>query len=225
MTPPARKAALLVVLLAALGAASLTIDLPDVGEVRAWIGSLGPVAPVAFVAVYALVVPAPLPKSVLTTAAGVVFGLPLGVAVVVAGATGGAVLAFGIARLLGRDAVERMARGRLDRVDTLIERHGVLAALVVRFVPVLPFTLLNYACGVTVMRLPHFALGTAIGVVPVSTALVALGSAGAHVSLWIPAAVSVGLGAVSLAIGLAVHRRRDGRPGPEHGPEQGPEPA
>lgn len=217
MRAVAVRVGLLVVVLAVLVVAAVTVELPDVAVLRDWIISLGPLAPVVFVAGYALVVPAPIPKSVLSTVAGVAFGIPLGASLVVAGATAGAVLAFLIARILGRDAVEAMARGRLDRVDDVIERHGVLAAVVVRFVPVLPFTLLNYACGVTSMRLTHYALGTAVGVVPGTIAIVALGSAGAQVSLWVPAVASVSLGLLSLMGGLVWQHRRARRRNRDNG--------
>jgi uncharacterized membrane protein YdjX (TVP38/TMEM64 family) len=191
----------LVTLLLALGVAAWTVDVPDVATLQYRIRSTGAAAPLVFVAAYAALVPAPLPKSVLSTAAGMAFGLPLGLALVLAGATSGAVIAFGIARLLGRDVVSRMAGGTLGRVDDVVERHGVTAALVIRFVPVMPFTVLNYACGVSAMRLSHYALGTAVGIAPSSTALVVLGSAGARVSLWVPASASVTLGLASLGAG------------------------
>jgi uncharacterized membrane protein YdjX (TVP38/TMEM64 family) len=207
MRPVAVRAVALCGVLVVLCVAAVTVDLPDVSQLRTWITSLGPLAPLVFVAGYALVVPAPVPKSVLTTVAGVAFGLRLGIPLVVAGATLGAVLAFGIARVLGRDAVDRLARGHLDRVDAAIVRHGILAALVIRFVPILPFTLLNYACGVTAMRLRHYVLGTALGLVPGTSAVVALGSSGAQLSLWVPVLTSVGLGLLSLGVGAVWHHR------------------
>jgi uncharacterized membrane protein YdjX (TVP38/TMEM64 family) len=210
---PGRRAVLLrllvlVALLAALGVAAAVVDVPDLATVRARIDALGPLAPLVFTIGYALVVPAPFPKSVLSTAAGLAFGIPLGATVVVLGGTAGAVLAFGLARWLGRDAVARLTDDRVRRVDAAVERHGVAAALVVRFVPILPFTLLNYACGVTAMRLRHYALGTAVGMVPGSTAMVALGSVGGGVSLWVPALASVGLGLVTLGVGALWQWRR-----------------
>jgi uncharacterized membrane protein YdjX (TVP38/TMEM64 family) len=203
MTSLTARVGLLIALLAALVAAALTVDLPDVDVVREWIMSFGALAPVVFVVAYALAVPIPIPKSVLNAVAGVVFGASLGIPLVVIGATTGAVGAFGLARLLGRDAVDRLASGHLHRVDAAVERHGVLAALLVRLIPILPFTVLNYACGVTAMRLRHYVLGTMIGLIPGASALVVLGSTGARISLWVPAIVSVSLGLVSLGIGLA----------------------
>lgn len=207
MTPLVARAALLLAVLAGFVAAALTLDLPDASVLRAWIMSFGSLAPVAFVAGYTLIVPTPVPKTVLNAMAGAAFGASLGIPLVVTGATAGAVLAFGIARVLGRDAVNRLAHGHLDRVDAVIERHGVRAALLVRFVPGLPFTLLNYACGVTAMRLPHFVAGTVLGLIPGTSAVVVLGSASTRISLWVPAIMPVALGVLSLAGGLVWRHR------------------
>jgi len=207
-TVPLGRVVALAVLLAALVAVAIALPAPDLVRVRAWTAALGAPAPLLFGLLYAVAVPAPVPKSVLTTAAGLVFGIPLGATVVVAGGTAGAIGAFLLARFLGRDAVAGLAHGRLDRVDALVERHGMLAALVVRWVPVLPFTILNYACGVTAMRLRHYALGTVIGLVPGSTFWVAVGSLGGEVSPWLPTGVSLGAAAVTLLTGAGLARRR-----------------
>jgi hypothetical protein len=70
----------------------------------------------------------------------------------------------------------------------------------VRFIPLLPFTMLNYACGVTAMRLGHYTLGTFLALVPGSSVWVIVGSLGGRVSPWLPAAVSVGLAAIMLMV-------------------------
>jgi uncharacterized membrane protein YdjX (TVP38/TMEM64 family) len=180
---------------------------PDLGGVRRWVDGWGPVAPVVYLVLYALIVLAPIPKSVFTAAAGLAFGIPVGLGVVIVGATLGALGAFLVGRGLGRDAVARYAGACLDRLDAAIERHGVLAALVVRLVPVLPFTLLNYACGVTAMRLRHYAVATVIGLLPGTTALVALGGAGVALPPGVLAAISIGLGTTALAVSWWRHRR------------------
>jgi LPXTG-motif cell wall-anchored protein len=210
------RAGALVALVAVTLVAAFTIPLPDLQELRGWVVAAGPAAPIVFVLGYAVAVLAPVPKSVLTTLAGVAFGIPLGVPLVVAGATLGAVGAFGTARLLGRDAVsryaDRYAHGRLQRVDALLARHGTWAVLIVRFVPVMPFTLLNYACGVTGMRLRHYTLGTAVALVPGTTAMVALGSAGGRISPWVPIGISVTAIGLSLLGGGGWLLRRRRRP-------------
>jgi uncharacterized membrane protein YdjX (TVP38/TMEM64 family) len=94
------------------------------------------------------------------------------------------VAAFALGRALGRDAVERVTGTRVARVDALLGRHGLLAVLGVRLVPVLPFTVINYAAGLTAVRLRDYVGGTALGIVPGTIAFVALGAHGSSPGSW-----------------------------------------
>jgi len=203
------RAAMLAVLLVVLGVAASTIDVPSLAELRGRIASLGPVAPIAFALVYTAAVLLPVPKSVLTAAAGLVFGIPLGIGLVLTAATTGAIGAFVLARLLGRDAVSQVSAGHLDRLDAVLERHGVLAALVVRLIPVMPFTVLNYACGLTVMRLRHYVAGTVVGLIPGTSVFVVLGGAGTRLSPWVLIGFSAGMATLSAVGGYLRYRHRE----------------
>ncbi|KNE84293.1 MULTISPECIES: TVP38/TMEM64 family protein [Streptomyces] len=168
---------------AALGGGDLLRD------VRQWVDSLGWWGPVAFAVCYALAVTALLPGSVLTASAGALFGLPLGAAAVLVGATAGAALSFGLARRLGRPVVARHAgSGRLARLDAHLTRHGFGAVLLLRLVPLFPFSVINYGAGVAGVRFPSYVAATALGIVPGTLAYTGLGgSLGDPVSpaLWI----------------------------------------
>ena len=120
---------------------ALTIDLPSATEVRQSIDSYGWAAPLVFIGGYALITLAPIPKNVLSAAAGLMFGLVTGVLLVWVAALVGALVAFGLGRVLGRDAVERLTSTRVQKVDELIARRGLLAVVVVRLVPVLALVL------------------------------------------------------------------------------------
>ena len=76
-------------------------------DLRTWILELGPWGPVVFIALYAIAVVAAVPASVLTIAAGAMFGSVLGVASVSVASTLGAALAFAVARWFARDSVTR----------------------------------------------------------------------------------------------------------------------
>ena len=197
----------LVVTLAAVVAA--LVGLPDVTRLRADVAGLGPAGPAVFVLLYAAATLAPLPKNVLTAAAGVLFGLAEGVVVVLVAALLGAVAAFALGRALGRDAVERITGTRVARVDALLRRHGLPAVLAVRLVPVLPFTAINYAAGLTAVRFRDYLGGTALGIVPGTVAFVALGAYGTSPGSW-PFVVAVGV-LVALTAGGAVAARRSRR--------------
>lgn len=200
-----RPLALLCVL-AAASVAAVLLGLPDTQTLRVQIAAAGPVAPVVFVLLYALVTLLPLPKNVFAALAGVLFGLVLGIVVVLLAALLGAAAAFGLSRALGREAVERLTGERIARVDDLLSRRGILAIIAVRLVPVLPFTAINYAAGLTSVRTRDYALGTAVGIVPGTVSFVALGTFGTKPGSW-PFLLSITALALLAGGGLLVARR------------------
>jgi uncharacterized membrane protein YdjX (TVP38/TMEM64 family) len=189
---------------------AVMIGIPTAPQLRAHFAGLGLLAPLLFAGVYAVATLSPLPKSVFTLAAGAVFGIAEGLVVVLVGATGGAVMAFYLARALGRDGVQRLTGVRADRFDEHLARHGFATVLVARLVPVVPFTVVNYAAGLTAIRVPVFLSATALGMLPATTAYIALGAYGSEPGSW-PFWVAVGaLVALTVAGGVAqaVSRRR-----------------
>jgi uncharacterized membrane protein YdjX (TVP38/TMEM64 family) len=143
---------LLAVVVGALAVLAQVVDLPDGGELRSWVGATGTLAPAVFVVVCAMGTSAFFPKPVLATTAGLLFGVVVGTALAVVGFTIGALIAFGVGRRLGRSAVARWLGSRLRVLEVIFARRGVAATLVLRLLPVLPFTLANYGAGVTAVR-------------------------------------------------------------------------
>lgn len=176
--PALTKLAVLVVLLAALVCWVVLGGGERLGDVRGWVDSLGFWGPLVFALCYAVAVTALLPGSVLTASAGALFGLPLGAAVVLVGATAGAALSFGISRWLGRPAVARYTgSGRLARLDAYMSRRGFAAVLVLRLVPLFPFNVINYGAGVASVRFPSYMAATALGIIPGTLVYTGLGGA------------------------------------------------
>ncbi|MCZ2815095.1 TVP38/TMEM64 family protein [Modestobacter sp. VKM Ac-2984] len=198
----------LVLLIAIAVVVAVAVGVPDAQQLRADVAAVGPAAPVLFVLVYAVASLAPVPKNVFSVAAGLLFGLGEGTGIVLLAALLGALAAFALGRALGREAVERMTGGRVARVDALLGRHGFLAVLGVRLVPVLPFTAINYAAGLTAVRLGDYVLGTAVGILPGTVAHVALGAYGTSPGSWPFVAAVLGLVALTAGGAAAVHRHR-----------------
>lgn len=170
------RAVSLLLLLAALSAAMLLGGGRLLDEVRDRVNAWGVWGPLVFALLYALAETAFAPGAVLTASAGALFGVVTGTVTVVVGATAGAVLSFGLARWLGRPAVARWAGdGRLARLDAMVSRRGFAAVLVLRLIPLFPFALVNYAAGVTGIRLVPYVTATAIGIVPATVAYAGLG--------------------------------------------------
>lgn len=198
---------LLLMLGVAAVAVAVLVGVPNLTQLRTSFGGGGLLGGLAFSGLYAAVALSPLPKTVFTLAAGALFGVPLGLLVVMAGATGGAVAAFYLGRWLGRDAVHRLTRIRTERFDERLARRGLWTILILRLIPLVPFTALNYLAGLTALRLRDFLIGTVIGMLPATTASVTVGAYGSQPESW-PFLVAVGALLVLSAAGLLAARRR-----------------
>ncbi len=174
-----KAGALVLMVLGAVGLA-LILGTPDIAAFRSRVDAAGPWGPILFFGLYAALALIPVPKALLTAAGGALFGLWAGAGLSLAGALVGAILSFGAGRLLGREAVDRLIRGRLARVDALLADHGLSAVLIVRLVPLVPFIAINYASGLSGVRFRHYVLGSALGMVPGSLAYAALGAYGTN---------------------------------------------
>lgn len=187
---------------------------PGADEVESVVDDSGLLGPVVFVALYAALTVLLVPGVVLTLAAGALFGPWIGTLLTVLGATAGASAAFAIARRLGRDPLGAVSGQRVARLNSWLAERGFRAVLYARLVPIVPFSALNYAAGLTDLRPRDYVAATAIGIVPGAFAYAALGG-----SLGDPRSTAF-LGAVALValltgIGTVAarrHRRRTGEP-------------
>ena len=163
----ATAAAAVAGLLFAYGRALLPTVAEPVVELSQWVEGSGWRGALAFVAVYAVAVAALVPGSLLTAAAGAVFGLARGTALVFAGATLGAALGFLVARYVARGAVERRLAGnpRFAAVDRAIGREGRKIVFLLRLSPVVPFSIANYALGLTRVRFVDYLVAS-VGMLP-----------------------------------------------------------
>ncbi len=146
---------LFVLVIAALLVGAKVFGLGErLGDLRDWIGGLGPLGFLVFIAIYIIAVVAAIPGSALTVAAGALFGSLFGVVLVSIASTVGAGCAFLIARYVARDAVIKwLSRNeKFRRLDQLTEDHGAVIVALTRLVPIFPFNLLNYGFGLTRVR-------------------------------------------------------------------------
>ena len=128
----ALRAAVAALLLAAIVAVAVGLPLASwIGGAAAWAGPHREAAGVVFVAVYVLAAVLLVPGSILTLAAGFLFGLPLGVALTSAGSVLGAAAAFVVGRFRARDWVaQRVAtRPRFDALDAATRTDGFMIVL------------------------------------------------------------------------------------------------
>ena len=174
---------LLRIALAALLICGITVaivfrDQLETAALEQWIGSLGMAGPIVFMLIYALGTVLFFPGSVLTLAGGAMFGPVWGTLYNLTGATLGATLAFLIARYIASDWVERKSGKRLMQLRNGVEAEGWRFVAFVRLVPLFPFNVLNYALGLTRIRLSHYVITSYLCMLPGAIAYTYLGYAG-----------------------------------------------
>lgn len=132
-----------------------------------WVNGLGVWGPVVFIIGYAVATVAFVPGSLLTLAAGAIFGLAKGTVYVFIAAVLGSSAAFLVSRYVARAAIERKlaANPRFASIDRAVGAQGFKIVALLRLSPVFPFNLLNYALGLTRVRFTDYLLA-AVGMLP-----------------------------------------------------------
>ena len=175
-------------------------------DFQAWVAALGPIGYVVYALGYG-VIGVFFPASILTLGAGAIFGVVGGSIVVAVGATIAATLSFLLARTVLRKRVEAMAakNPKFRAIDRAIAREGAKIVVLVRLSAVFPFLFVNYAFGLTSIRLVPFILATFFGILPLTIAFVYLGAAGAAVATQRNARAAITVAGALIALGVSVY--------------------
>ncbi len=187
MEPEARKGkpksrakivVLAMIILAILVASKYFNVLGSLRNLLDWVSELGWVGAAIFAAAYVVACVAMAPASILTLGAGAVYGIVYGSILVSLASTIGATCAFLVGRYVARDWVsERLkAYPRFGAIDEAVGREGWKIVGLTRLSPLFPFNLLNYAFGLTKVRLRDYVLASWIGMLPGTVMYVYFGS-------------------------------------------------
>ncbi len=179
------------------------------------LGQYGALAPAVFAVARIVGAVVLLPGAVLAIAAGMLFGPVWGTVYNVLAATVGAVIAFVIARFLAPNWAARAVDGRMRLAAMMqaIDAEGWRFVAFVRLMPVLPYNLLNYALGLTSIRLSHYTLATLVFMIPIDVAYSYMGYAGyqaltGETGAMRSALIGIGLFAALLFVPLLARRYR-----------------
>lgn len=149
----------------------------DVEDVRRTIAATGPVAPLTYIVVSAVLGAVFVPGPILAAGSGALFGPVLGLFVTLGATVGTAVITCLVGRRAGRDSARALlGADRADRLDQLIERRGLWAVVGQRFIPGISDALASYAFGAFGIPLWQIAVGAFIGSVPRAFVYTALGA-------------------------------------------------
>jgi uncharacterized membrane protein YdjX (TVP38/TMEM64 family) len=140
---------------------------PD--RIKGWLAGAGGLAPIMYMAIMATaVVISPIPSLPLNIAAGAFFGPFTGTLYSATGALGGAVISFMIARLLGRELIERFVSGHINFCSICSDKLLTKIIFFSRLLPFFSFDIISYGAGLTKITLKKFALATFFGMIPLT---------------------------------------------------------
>lgn len=149
----------------------------DVEAVRRTVAATGPAAPLTYVVVSAALGAIFVPGPILAAGSGLLFGPVLGLFVTLGATVGTAIVASLLGRRAGRDSARALIGAeRADRLDALIERHGLWAVVGQRFIPGVSDALASYGFGAFGVPLWQMAVGAFIGSAPRAFVYTALGA-------------------------------------------------
>lgn len=147
-------------------------------RVLSWVADLGAWGPLIFILIYIFACVFFIPGSILTLGAGVLFGVIKGSIIVSIAATLGATCAFLVGRHIARDWVAKkiQASPKFQAMDEAVAQEGWKIVGLTRLSPVFPFTLLNYAYGLTRVSLRDYFFASWVGMIPGTIMYVYIGS-------------------------------------------------
>lgn len=140
----------------------------DFSAASEFMAQYGPAAAVvSFLLMVFQSVIASLPAFLITIANANLFGWWQGAILSWASAMVGAALCFWIARVVGREAVERLAgKNGIRQMEEFFQRHGTQSVLIARLLPFVSFDWVSYFAGLTSMRFWSFFWATGLGQLP-----------------------------------------------------------
>ncbi len=200
--PPWLRVALLAAILLAIAVALVFRNRAHPGFFADIVVDYPAVMPLIFVLLHVGASLVFVPRGVMAIAAGALFGAIWGGVWSLAGAMAGAMSGFALARYVNADLLHVEDIPRLGPLIRRAERGGWRLVMVTRLLPILPHALVNYAYGLTRVTAGDYALGSILGFLPQTIALVQLGDAGAtaasggawlHTLLWAIALIAVSL--------------------------------
>tara|TARA_R110002051_G_scaffold146786_2_gene219547 strand:+ start:20913 stop:21569 length:657 start_codon:yes stop_codon:yes gene_type:complete len=200
------KLVLVLVFAIAIGGVSyLTWENPDIvayfsdpevaKQLVADLGIFGPIAVIGFMT--AAIIFSPIPSAPIAIVSGMVFGHIAGAIYVIVGAETGAVIAFMIARSLGRDLLAQWFGDKVDAGLMGSQNALMFAVFISRLIPFISFDLMSYAAGLSALKFWRFAIATFAGIIPASLFLTHFGGALANGSGQSAIFSSLALGAVT----------------------------
>jgi len=178
-------------------------------SVQSLITSFGVFAPIAYIALFALLPVVFFPVAVLAVAGGLLFGLVYGSLYTLIGAAINCALMFLLSRSVGRRRIQSLVEQRVssvwqERLKQAGGRKGFFLLVILRLIPAVPYGLINYAFGLSELRFWPYMLASILGIIPGTLVFINLGDKALDInspSFWFAVVLIVALFVVTLILG------------------------
>jgi uncharacterized membrane protein YdjX (TVP38/TMEM64 family) len=198
----------LAVVVTGLAVATTTLPLHHIADS---IMALGPAAAVAIAVVGGLLLSVLVPRTAITLACGALLGPATGAATALAAAVIAAVATYYAGRWAGRGVLAARSGGRLERLDGWMNKRGLSAVLLVRFLPLAPFGLIGYAYGTTSVCRKRYLLGTTLASIPSAVSYAVIGAAVTSPGHLNPLTLAPAVIGIALTTAIVVRWRRSAK--------------
>jgi uncharacterized membrane protein YdjX (TVP38/TMEM64 family) len=109
----------------------------------------------------------PIPSEIVLLSTGMIWGWLLGGIYGIIGSVAAGTLCYYISRKGGRPLAEKLVgESALVMADNFIEKYGVAAILITRFLPFIAFDPISYASGIVDLDVKKYTLATFLGSIP-----------------------------------------------------------
>ncbi|AKP08730.1 Hypothetical protein Cp262_1066 [Corynebacterium pseudotuberculosis] len=160
---------------------TILVDIPSIETLRSWADNAGSAFVILFAFLYIGITQFPIPRTLLTLSAGVLFGSIKGIVIALTCTTISAVISLLIIRtLLGEWMEPRLTHPAVSGINSRLRHRGWLAVASLRMIAGVPFSIMNYVAALTSVPPLGFALATLIGSAPGTIVVVILGDSILH---------------------------------------------
>lgn len=148
----------------------------DPEQIQDWLNTYPQWAPLIAIGFAIFVSLTPLPMETIALVNGMFFGPLLGSVYTLLGALIAAMIAFAIAKTIGYPFVRRMLPdSAFHTMERIVDKEGAPTLVMIRMVPLIPFTVINYGAGVTSLHWFTFLWTSALGMIPPTILFVTMG--------------------------------------------------
>ena len=138
-------------------------------------GVLSANASIVTVGIFSILAILSFPITILIMLTSSLYGPWTGFLYVFFGSLFSAAAGFWIGHIAGRQFLRGMLGPRLRKINSMLERSGIISIVLFRMVPIAPFGLTNLAIGVSSVSFINYMVGTTLGMLPGMVALTILG--------------------------------------------------